>query len=396
MKTKLPEGWRIMKLTDISENISAGGTPAREKKEYWLKGTIPWLKISDMKHVYIKETEEKITKDGLDNSSAKLFPKGTLVYSIFATLGAIGILEIDTTTNQAIAGITPKKEIISTKYLYYCLQAERDKILAKKSHATQDNLNLTILRNHEIAVPPLQTQKKIVSILEKSEQAKEWRRESDELTKELLKAVFLEMFGDPVRNTNKWKTKSIEDLTSFVSYGFTRPMPHIEEGLPIITSKNVITSFIDFLSVDYTDRKSFNELSNKDKPIKGDILYTKDGRIGEAAIVEDSKEFCISQAVAVLRPKNKEIDPIFFERLLNSDKFKKLIERQAYGVALKHISITKLKREKIIFPPLLLQQKFASIVKKVEIMKEQQNQSKEHLDNLFNVLMQKAFKGELV
>lgn len=84
MKNKLPEGWIMMKLMDISKDISAGGTPSRDKKEYWENGTIPWLKIADMKSLYIKKTEEKITKLGLDNSSAKLFPKGTLVYSKFS------------------------------------------------------------------------------------------------------------------------------------------------------------------------------------------------------------------------------------------------------------------------------------------------------------------------
>ena len=83
------------------------------------------LKISDMKTKYISKTEEKITKIGEDNSSTKLFPKGTIVYSIFATLGAIGILDTESTTNQAIAGIIPKKEIIDVKYLYYCLQSQK-------------------------------------------------------------------------------------------------------------------------------------------------------------------------------------------------------------------------------------------------------------------------------
>ena len=95
MKTKqLPTGWKEVELREITESISAGGTPRRDKKEYWENGTIPWVKISDMKEKYISKTEEKITDKGLKNSSANLFPKGTLIYSIFASLGTIGILEI--------------------------------------------------------------------------------------------------------------------------------------------------------------------------------------------------------------------------------------------------------------------------------------------------------------
>jgi len=179
---KMQDGWTRVKLKDIAESISAGGTPRRNVKEYWGNGHIPWLKISDLKSVYISKSGEKITQKGLENSSAKLFPKGAVLFSIFATLGAVGIVEKASTTNQAIAGIVPNNNLIDTKYLYYSLKAERKNIIAKKTHATQDNINLTILRNHEIFIPPLETQKKIVSALEKAEQLKQWRNESDKLT----------------------------------------------------------------------------------------------------------------------------------------------------------------------------------------------------------------------
>src|SRR3989344_5516941 len=106
MKTiAMPKNWESKRLEDVSLSISAGGTPRRNIKEYWENGTLPWLKISDIKSIYITSSEEKITEKGFKESSAKLFPKGAVVYSIFATLGAIGILEIEATTNQALAGI---------------------------------------------------------------------------------------------------------------------------------------------------------------------------------------------------------------------------------------------------------------------------------------------------
>jgi len=156
-----------------------------------------------------------------------------------------------------------------------------------------------------IFYPPLETQKEIVAVLEKAEMLKEWREEADKLTEEYLKSVFLEMFGDPT-SSKRFEVQKISDLTSFVSYGFTRPMPHFDRGIPIITSKNVSAGHIDFDDVDYTDKESFYELSKKDCPIKNDILYTKDGRIGEAALVKTEEKICISQAVAILRPLAKK------------------------------------------------------------------------------------------
>jgi type I restriction enzyme S subunit len=116
-----------------------------------------------------------------------------------------------------------------------------------------------------------------------------------------MDSLFFKTFGNPF-SSDRFKQKKIFEITNLVSYGFTRPMPHKKEGIPIITSKNVTSGKIDFANVDYTDEKSFSELSKKDCPEIWDILYTKDGRIGEAALVMHHKRFCISQAVAILKP----------------------------------------------------------------------------------------------
>ena len=110
----------MARLGDICE-IQSGGTPARSNCTYWEGGTIPWVKISDIKGKHLNKTEEYITESGLQNSSAKLFPKGTILYTIFATLGETCILDIDAATNQAIAGLTVKSDNICREYLYYYL-----------------------------------------------------------------------------------------------------------------------------------------------------------------------------------------------------------------------------------------------------------------------------------
>lgn len=110
---------RIVKLGDVCE-IKSGGTPSRSKPEYWKDGTIPWIKIGDINGKNVSSSSEFITNLGLNNSSTKLFKKGTVLYTIFATLGEVGILDIDATTNQAIAGILPPDEL-DKNYLYYFL-----------------------------------------------------------------------------------------------------------------------------------------------------------------------------------------------------------------------------------------------------------------------------------
>lgn len=157
-------------LGDIFE-ISSGGTPSRKKEEYWDDGKIPWVKISDMKSMYVTETEECITELGLAKSSAKLYGAGTFLISIFATLGEVSILDIDATTNQAIAGLVPKREI-DTEYMYIALTQLKDHIIDIGRGAAQNNINLSILKNLEISMPTESIRRKFSIFVNQSDKSK--------------------------------------------------------------------------------------------------------------------------------------------------------------------------------------------------------------------------------
>ena len=155
------------KLGDICTIVS-GGTPSRSKLEYWNGGTISWIKISNIKNKYVNESDEKITKLGLEESSAKMLTKGTILYTIFATLGEVAILDIDACTNQAIAGINIKNtDILINDFLYYFLMSKKDYVNNIGRGVAQNNINMSILRNIDIPLPPIDIQRKIVSNLDK-------------------------------------------------------------------------------------------------------------------------------------------------------------------------------------------------------------------------------------
>lgn len=392
---KLPDGWKFVKLSDIA-NISAGGTPRINVQEYWEDGVIPWLKISDLKNTYINYAEEKITQKGLDDSSAKIFPKGTVVYSIFATLGAVGILEMSAATNQAIAGIIPNNSLIDTKYLYHCLQSEKNNILAKKSHATRDNINLTILRNHEIPLPPLPAQKKIAAVLEKAEKLREWRKEADGLTDRFLKSTFLEMFGDTLDNPKGWDIVTLKNVCDKITDGTHHRPTYIEKGVPFLSVKNITNGYLDLSDIKYISLEEHEKLIRRCKPEEGDILYTKVGvNYGIAELVSINTEFSIYVSLALLKPNHKIIDSKFFKYVLNSNYVKRQAIERISGIGVPDLHLVEIKQIKIPLPPLPLQQKFASIVHQIEQIRQQQEQSKQQIDHFFNVLMQKAFNGEL-
>ncbi len=163
---EIPESWIWARLGDIAA-ISAGGTPDRTNNRYWNNGDIPWLKISDVTSStkYVTRATEFITQEGLENSSAKIYKKGTILYTIFATVGEVAILDFDSTCNQAIAGIDLyDKEL--TSWVYYFLANLKDYIISISKGCAQLNINQKILKSVLIPIPPKKEQTRIISCLD--------------------------------------------------------------------------------------------------------------------------------------------------------------------------------------------------------------------------------------
>jgi type I restriction enzyme S subunit len=205
-------------------DVQSGGTPSRHINAYWEKGNIPWVKISDIKGKHLLGTDEYITRQGLENSSAKIFPKGTILYTIFATLGETTILNIDAATNQAIAGINihdQYKKIILTDYLYYYLLSIKDIMCKVGRGVAQNNLNLKILRNVQVPVPTIEEQKKIIDTLSSIEKIMLVKDRQLSLLSNLVKSRFIEMFGDPIINSLKLPCKTLSTLCDLKAGIFT-------------------------------------------------------------------------------------------------------------------------------------------------------------------------------
>ncbi|WFQ95860.1 hypothetical protein MFERI15568_00284 [Mycoplasma feriruminatoris] len=163
---EIPDNWLWIRLGNLA-NIRAGGTPSRTKTQYW-NGNIPWLKISDIttsKKVILRSSEF-ITKEGVKNSSAKVFNKGTIIYSIFASVGKVAILGIDSAFNQAIVAIDTYSKNIDN-FLYMSLLNLDNQINKTKRGSSQFNINQNILKKFLIPLPPLKEQEQIVNKINK-------------------------------------------------------------------------------------------------------------------------------------------------------------------------------------------------------------------------------------
>lgn len=158
--------WKKEPLGKICKTTS-GGTPSRKNQSYYQNGTIPWVKSGELENNIITTSEEFITEEGLLNSSAKIFPAGTLLIALYgATIGKLAFLGIDAATNQAVCGIF-QNENVSLKYLYYYLLFQRPNLIKQGVGGAQPNISQTILKKLEISYPDSITeQQRIVARIE--------------------------------------------------------------------------------------------------------------------------------------------------------------------------------------------------------------------------------------
>lgn len=144
--------WVTEELGQIAK-MTSGGTPNKKHTEYYEGGTIPWVRSGELDRGLILDTEIKITQAGLDNSSAKIFPKGTLLIALYgATIGKLGFLGIDACTNQAVCAIF-ENDKVSLKYLYYYLLLHRSKLIEQGIGGAQPNISQTILKKLPVRYP---------------------------------------------------------------------------------------------------------------------------------------------------------------------------------------------------------------------------------------------------
>lgn len=162
----LPESWRWVRIKTLYQT-SSGGTPDRGHPEYYAGG-IPWVKVGDLTDVEISTTEETISSRGLDSSSAKLFPQGTILIAMYCNdaIGRSCIISKPMTTNQAICGLYPN-ELLCTRYIYYAVLANKTVLQEQSAGGAQKNINQKIINELLLPLPPLAEQQRIVSKLEK-------------------------------------------------------------------------------------------------------------------------------------------------------------------------------------------------------------------------------------
>ena len=377
-----------VKLGEICE-IQAGGTPSRNKKEFWAQGNIPWVKIKDINSKYISKVEEHITELGLQFSSAKLFSRGTILYTIFATIGEVAILDIDAATNQAIAGLYLKSEKVLKDYLYFFLLSIKNRVKNDSRGVAQNNINLTYLKNIEVPIVENSIQQEICNNLTKINQIITQRNQQLIELSNLVKSRFNEMFGE-----NK-RFESLDNLFDIIDGDRGKNYPKSdelfdEEYCLFLNTKNVTKNGFSF-NIKQFITETKDKLLRKGKLERHDIVLTTRGTIGNVAYYDESISYDhlrINSGMVILRAKKTELNRQFILHVLKDDNYYK---RLISGSAQPQLPITKIKKILLPIPPLVLQNEFADFVAQVDKSQLAIQKSLDELETLKKSLMQEYF-----
>ncbi|MGO2457713.1 MAG: restriction endonuclease subunit S [Vibrio casei] len=189
----VPNGWKNGIIEDIAK-VASGGTPSRKKESYW-NGHIPWVTTSEVKFGVITDTEQKITQEGLDNSSAKLFPEDTILMAMYGqgkTRGQVAKLGIEASTNQACAALILNKDH-DVSYYYQYLTSQYVNIRELANSGGQQNLSAGIIKDIHVPIPPLPEQRKIAKILSTWDKAISTTEALIETSKQQKKALMQQL-----------------------------------------------------------------------------------------------------------------------------------------------------------------------------------------------------------
>lgn len=362
-------------MSDLGE-IYTGNTPSKKNNEYYESNDIMFIKpdIMSFDIENIAESNEYISEKARDK--ARIVPANSLLVSCIGNIGKLAINKEEASFNQQINAIVHNENIVSSKYLAYLLKYNQKRLEAIANAPVVPIINKTQFSNFEVSIhESLETQKKIVEALGKAQELIDKRKEQIEVLDELVKSRFIEMFGDTNLNPKGWSKTSWEYIFNTTT-GKLDSNAMVEGGIyPFFTCAK--ERF-------WIDKYDFDCEA---------LLLAGNNAAGIYDVKYYNGKFNAYQRTYVLTLINNEYSYVVFKHQLENKL--SLLRHQSKGSNTRYLTMGILKELEFIIPPIELQNEFADFVNQVDKLKSKMETSLKELEDNFNSLMQKAFKGEL-
>lgn len=384
-----------MEWIELNElgKISTGNTPSKKEKKYYSDDYIELVKPSNFignRITNINSGEEHLSKEGKDKG--RVADIDDVLVTCIGNIGNVGKVSKEVCFNQQINCIKPNKDKITSKYLCYAIIYIKPILNHIANKAVVPIINKTTFEKTKIPVPPMDIQKKIVEVLDQAQSLIDKRKEQIELLDKLIESTFYDMFGDPVVNDKGWEVNQLEKVVSMKSYKMNN-------------SKVDESKYIWMLNLDEIESNTGRILIKKKIKLselassiicfsEEYVLYSKLRPYLNKVALPDEVGYGTSELVPLL-PHAKLINKFYLNNFLKSKPVLKFLETHVSGAKMPRVVMKEFKELEVPIPPLELQNKFAEKVEAIEKQKELMEQSLKLMENNYNSIMQKAFKGEL-
>ncbi len=365
----LPETWDLKKIKDVS-NITGGSTPSTNESKYW-SGDIPWATPTDLTKLNgnkIKDTESKITKEGLNSTSTHILPENSLLLTTRATIGKCAVNKVPMATNQGFQNLVPNGNI-DVWYLFYQISRMAPYLESLGAGSTFTEISKSILKNIKIPVPPKPEQRKIASILYNVDQAIQKTEEIIEQTKRVKKGLMQDLFTEGTKNHSEFKEIFLGAIRLEVPKEWSKV--NLETMTNLITKGKTPTSYgfnyqdegVNFLKVESIDEdgtlveekvasicEENHEEFSSSKLEEGDLLFSIAGGLGRSTIVKNEiLPANINQALALIRFED-DVDKKYVRYFLDTFIFEKYFRSISTHTAQTNLSLKQVSNFPVLLP----------------------------------------------
>ena len=381
----------MAKLGEVCTIVS-GSTPKTSVTSYW-DGNIKWITPAELNEdtFYIMDSVRHITEEGKEKTGLSYLPTGTVILSSRAPIGKTAIAGCEMCCNQGFKNLICS-DAIYNEYLYFFLKSKTDYLNSLGRGATFKEISKSIVESIEIPLPEVNQQKEIAEKFKKLEQLISLRKQQLAKLDELVKARFVEMFGDPVTNPKGYEKYKLENLARKISDGVHSKPDYTETGRPFLSVVNINKGVINFKNCKYVSEDAYQKMIKSTHPERGDVLYTKVGATyGIPAYVDTDIAFCLYVSVCLIKPKREVINPRFLSLSMEMPYVKHQADRRIKGIGVPDLHLNQISEFEILCPPLKEQDIFIYFVERLDEEKRVVQQSLDKLELMKKALMQEYF-----
>ncbi|MGB3591002.1 MAG: restriction endonuclease subunit S [Nonlabens sp.] len=395
-------GWTLVELDTVTK-VLGGGTPKTSVNDYWGNDII-WVSPTDLPEIgkitSIITSKKKISTLGLSKSSAKLLPKGTVLFSSRASIGKIGIAEKEVCTNQGFTNFICDEKILSNYFLAYCLKYNIRNITALSNSTTFKEISKTAIKKFKIPLPPLAEQQRIVSrldaLFEKIDRAIALLEENIAHTQSLMGSVLDGEFMDIQKNF-----ETLNKLSTKIGSGSTPrggQKSYKKQGISLIRSMNVHDNYFKIKNLAFIDDDQATKLKNVEVYEDDVLLNITGASVARCCIVDSSYlPARVNQHVSIIRTSSSLLPKFLLYYLISPTVKNKLLQDASGNATREAITKTMIQSFKVPVPSIAQQRehikKIDSSFRITNKLKEQQTQKLEGLHALKGSLLDGVFKG---